>query len=664
MNGVEAARMIQERHRLPVVFYSSHTDAETIGKTAAVEYYGCVQKAPGNDEFLCTTVRMALELHGARKRLEQQERMARKENQLLRRFFEQSEALVAYLDRDFNFIKVNEKYALNSRCRPEELVGKNHFELYPNRENEAIFSEVVRSGRPYSVKARPFRHPDQPARGTTYWDWTASPVIDEEGGVEGLIFTLNDVTDSVRSTAEQSKGDVPGREESNRFRTLVSAMHEGLVIHQPDGSIEMANRRAQEIFLMDEATLKEIYPLRGDARTYNEDGSPLPSEEHPVMHSIKTGEAVYKRIVGLDREAGDFVWISINTVPFFDPTSGQLAGVISSFRDVTAERVYQRQIESITDSIDSIVFVTDIDDYSILFINKKARQIVGDVLGRPCHQVFCDRRGTPREACARRSLFDGTELPGEGRKWEFHRQRSDKWYRVFCKAISWPGEPWARLVIATDITETKRYERELEMLLVEMNHRVKNNLANVIALTRIELSDSSKDSATVSRDIVQHIQAIEMLHDTLYQSRSFSSVEVGPYFKSLLDFLVNDTYSGSLPDYDAHLEYEELRVNTKYGTKLGLILAELASNTIKHSGCTEHGDMWVSLSIREQRVVFKYSDSGKGFDSQVKSFEDIKGGTGTMLIEILVKDMDGEIILNNREGRFEFVLSFPRDILS
>ena len=45
--------------------------------------------------------------------------------------------------------------------------------------------------------AKPFEFVDQPERGVTYWDWTLRPVRRDDGWVEGLVFSLVDVTERV-----------------------------------------------------------------------------------------------------------------------------------------------------------------------------------------------------------------------------------------------------------------------------------------------------------------------------------------------------------------------------------------------------------------------------------------------------------------------------------
>jgi len=106
-------------------------------------------------------------------------------------------ANLVMLDRDFNFVMVNSSYAESCRVPREELIGKNHFVLFPHEENEAIFRKVRDTGEAIEFREKPFEFPDQPWRGVTYWDWTLTPVMNGGGQVRALVFSLVDVTEKV-----------------------------------------------------------------------------------------------------------------------------------------------------------------------------------------------------------------------------------------------------------------------------------------------------------------------------------------------------------------------------------------------------------------------------------------------------------------------------------
>ncbi len=116
-------------------------------------------------------------------------------NELIERAFNSIDIMIAYLDRDFNFIRVNEAYAASTGHPAEYFNGKNHFDLYPDTENQAIFQNVVDTGEPYSVFEKPFEYPEFPERGVTYWNWRVQPVHAAGGSVQGVVLSLVDVTE-------------------------------------------------------------------------------------------------------------------------------------------------------------------------------------------------------------------------------------------------------------------------------------------------------------------------------------------------------------------------------------------------------------------------------------------------------------------------------------
>lgn len=138
------------------------------------------------------------ELSRSREKLEERviERTAalRQSNELLENIFSNVHVLIVYMDTDFNFIRVNIKYAKSEGNGPEFYRGKNYFDLYPNEENEAIFRKVIGTGNPYFAKARPAEHAEL---GLTYQDWSLKPVKEEDGRISGLVLSLIDVTDNI-----------------------------------------------------------------------------------------------------------------------------------------------------------------------------------------------------------------------------------------------------------------------------------------------------------------------------------------------------------------------------------------------------------------------------------------------------------------------------------
>ena len=139
------------------------------------------------------------------------------QSQILESFFKDTTTPLVLLDRDFNFIRVNEAYARSCQRAVADFPGHSYFEFYPHQENEAIFRRVVETGVPHQAQANPFSFPDHPEWGVTFWDWTLTPLPDDQGEIAFLVFSLEEVTD--REAAEEAL-----RRSERRLRTLADRL--------------------------------------------------------------------------------------------------------------------------------------------------------------------------------------------------------------------------------------------------------------------------------------------------------------------------------------------------------------------------------------------------------------------------------------------------------
>jgi len=121
-----------------------------------------------------------------------------------------------------------------------------------------------------------------------------------------------------------------------------------------------------------------------------------------------------------------------------------------------------------------------------------------------------------------------------------------------------------------------------ELMMREMNHRIKNNLAMITSLVRLKsraVRAQSDDSQLRMDDIVHQIDAIRIIHEKLYRSSDLASIEMQAYLSELLR-----TVFGSFSDGDVALDFQVANVNlpTDTAIPLGLIVNEVATNAIKH----------------------------------------------------------------------------------
>jgi PAS domain S-box-containing protein len=198
-----------------------------------------LQKAHG--ELERRVVERTAELKQEIKERKQTEEVLLETKELLERVFSSIDLMVAYMDTDFNFIRVNRSYAEADDRTPEFFVGKNHFALYPNEENEAIFRKVVEMGEPYFTFEKPFEYAEHPERGITYWDWSLQPVKDRGGKVSGVVLSMVNVTE--RKLAQEAR-----RESEFRYRSLFQDSRDAVYITTRDGKFIDMNQSTMDIF--------------------------------------------------------------------------------------------------------------------------------------------------------------------------------------------------------------------------------------------------------------------------------------------------------------------------------------------------------------------------------------------------------------------------------
>jgi len=116
---------------------------------------------------------------------------------------------------------------------------------------------------------------------------------------------------------------------------------------------------------------------------------------------------------------------------------------------------------TILEGLEAAVFVTDMQTYEILFVNKQINQLVNnnELLGKVCWQVF--HHTQPCTFCTHNQIMRYEGQPTNAYHWEFQNQETKRWFYIQGRAIRWIDGRWVRLEMATDITERKQAEEAL-----------------------------------------------------------------------------------------------------------------------------------------------------------------------------------------------------------
>ncbi|WP_437680827.1 hybrid sensor histidine kinase/response regulator [Sorangium sp. So ce131] len=168
---------------------------------------------------------------------------------------------------------------------------------------------------------------------------TASPLRHADGSSAGAVLITRDETDAIE--AERAL-----RESEERYRVIISALEEGITLQDAAGVIRTANASAERILGMSVDELVGLRTLDPFLPMIREDGSPFPAEMVPTNVALRTGEPQSGVTLGLERRDGTLVWLSVNARPL-RAADGAVAGVVTSFFDVTARRRAEEERQSL-----------------------------------------------------------------------------------------------------------------------------------------------------------------------------------------------------------------------------------------------------------------------------------------------------------------------------
>lgn len=213
---------------------------------------------------------------------------------------------------------------------------------------------------------------------------------------------------------------------------------------------------------------------------------------------------------------------------------------------------------------------------------------------------------------------------------------------------------------------SRRQVRELEaanaeksLLFQELNHRVKNSLATVVGLIRLEEDSAPQKCSGLILDRLEHrVQSISALYDQLFGAAEIDSVNLGEYLAKIARF-VAEASGGDERGVRVSTNLESVRIDAKRAISLGLIANELLTDCFKYAFPEGRGGS-VSVRMRrvEGRLLIEIEDDGVGLPAD---FDPASAtGFGLRLVEGLVCELGG-VWQAAGVGGARFVIDLPYD---
>jgi two-component sensor histidine kinase len=210
------------------------------------------------------------------------------------------------------------------------------------------------------------------------------------------------------------------------------------------------------------------------------------------------------------------------------------------------------------------------------------------------------------------------------------------------------------LTLTLETKEKNQYRDELEMmvkeksvLIAEINHRVKNNLAVITALIRAE-SNRAKDEyhKELFNNILSKSFSLSTLQSAMYQAQNYDQANFSEFIKMLLGNM-NDTY-GHNKNVTINADLGNVNINISNAIPCSLIINEILTNCYKYAFTPGKKNV-LSITIKElpeDHYKISIKDNGPGLPEN-----HLTKGTGFDLIDGLIDQIDGKLeVISNTDG--------------
>lgn len=249
----------------------------------------------------------------------------------------------------------------------------------------------------------------------------------------------------------------------------------------------------------------------------------------------------------------------------------------------------------------------------------------------------------------------------ELQKERIYRVRTQAWallWGLFLVTISalilWRSSQSRRqqnMVLAQANQALNHKNKEVETLLREVHHRVKNNLQIISSLLRLQARGLEQDTAAEALRISQsRVQSIALLHQRLYQGEGLNQVSMRTYFHDLTQSL-QDTYKLEENQIQLLSLVDDFALDIDLATPLGIISNELITNAIKHAFPQQNaGRIELLVKKTDAQISLLVKDNGLGVKLSGGKPLIKKSSFGLELVESLAEKIHGSLFFSNGQG--------------
>jgi PAS domain S-box-containing protein len=239
---------------------------------------------------------------------------------------------------------------------------------------------------------------------------------------------------------------------------------------------------------------------------------------------------------------------------------------------------------------------------------------------------------------------------------------------IYSVPIFMDGKMINKYGIYVDITDRKEAEEQLmsslkekEVLLAEIHHRVKNNLAVITGLLELQSYNTGNENARdILRESQMRINSIAMVHEKLYHNERLSEIKIHNYIKELSK-VVQKTMRLNSTKVKLSFNLDPVSLQITQAIPCGLLLNEVLTNSFKHAfPDRDKGKVSIDFKVTDDdHLCFRIKDDGVGFDTSM--LNNSKKSLGMKLIRTLSKQLNAKTNIQSDGKGAEFNFKFKKE---
>lgn len=488
------------------------------------------------------------------------------------------------------------------------------------------------------------------------------PNITAGGKVDGFFGFVVDVTRRKRDEAALLEASRRTQALAAERTAILGQLTEGVIVTDDTGRITFVNEAAARIHGVNAvdvspAEFSKVYNL------FTLEGEPYPAEALPLARAVVRKETVIDEHWLIRRPDGKDV-VAIGSARPVYTDDGRFMGGVLTLRDDTARRAAldelarsERRLNAVLDNTRMAVFMMDGRQHCV-YMNAAAEALTGyrfeETTGRPLHEVIHHSRPDGSrfalEDCAiDRAYPDNRQTAGE----EIFVHKDGHFYPVAYTASpirNAEAQSIGTIIEARDIRAEKENAERLQMLIGELNHRVKNTLATVQSIVSQALR--GEDVPVRVREAIEtRVMALSRSHDLLTRQAWGSADLTDVLREALRPFAIDGDRSGRFV-----LAGPSVRMRPKAALSLAMAFHELATNAVKYGALSnDAGRVVIGWHVADGRLRLSWEER----DGPPVTLPTQKGFGSRLIERGLAHELGGEAALEFRPEGLRWGIDVP-----